>query len=556
LDANRPSFILVITAGALALFLCRAGAMPLTDPDEGRYALIARQMATSGDWLVPRLFGLPYLEKPPLLYWLTATMFRMFGTGELSARLAPGLAAAFGVAVTGWFARSFSSTAGVLASATLALCAIYVALARTLVTDTTFTVMLAAALFSFFKHRETPGPSNRWALAFWISLALATLSKGPVAIVIGGLVIAIDAILGRSLKSLFERRLIASSPIFLGIALPWFAMIQARYPTFLSFYLWKEHLERAAGSEHAAPFYWFVPWLLGGLMPWTPFAVVAAPFWWRLSHERSLEGRAARFLLVWAATVFAFFSAAGGKLATYILPMFPPLAVLLAMFLDRTLHGVISRVWLQRASAATGLSLILGAIALPASVLAFPAVGLDTRFLIALPLLVGGAAILRACMVSRDAGPIAAVVLTSALFYVVLGCVAPGLAASFTAKPLIDRVAAEIGPDDACAVWGKYLPSAAFYLPRSPWLVGTRRELRYGASLVGGSPNIAADLDELEQRTAGQRLYVLTDDRTKREQELRQALGDVELLATNYMGALWLRSPAPSLQTRTQGSSK
>jgi len=556
LDANRPSFILVITAGALALFLCRAGAMPLTDPDEGRYALIARQMATSGDWLVPRLFGLPYLEKPPLLYWLTATMFRMFGTGELSARLAPGLAAAFGVAVTGWFARSFSSTAGVLASATLALCAIYVALARTLVTDTTFTVMLTAALFSFFKHRETPGPSNRWALAFWISLALATLSKGPVAIVIGGLVIAIDAILGRSLKSLFERRLIASSPILLGIALPWFAMIQARYPTFLSFYLWKEHLERAAGSEHAEPFYWFVPWLLGGLMPWTPFAVVAAPFWWRLSHERSLEGRAARFLLVWAATVFAFFSAAGGKLATYILPMFPPLAVLLATFLDRTLHGEISRAWLQRASAATGLSLILGAIALPASVLAFPAVGLDTRILIALPLLVGGAAILRACVASRGAGPIAEVVLTSALFYVVLGCVAPGLAASFTAKPLIDRVAAEIGPDDACAVWGKYLPSAAFYLPRPPWLVGTRRELRYGASLVGGSPNIAADLDELEQRTAGQRLYVLTDDRTKREQELRQALGDVELLATNYMGALWLRSPAPSLQTLTQGSSK
>jgi 4-amino-4-deoxy-L-arabinose transferase-like glycosyltransferase len=458
--------------------------------------------------------------------------------------------------VTGWFARSFSSTAGVLASATLALCAIYVALARTLVTDTTFTVMLTAALFSFFKHRETPGPSNRWALAFWISLALATLSKGPVAIVIGGLVIAIDAILGRSLKSLFERRLIASSPILLGIALPWFAMIQARYPTFLSFYLWKEHLERAAGSEHAEPFYWFVPWLLGGLMPWTPFAVVAAPFWWRLSHERSLEGRAARFLLVWAATVFAFFSAAGGKLATYILPMFPPLAVLLATFLDRTLHGEISRAWLQRASAATGLSLILGAIALPASVLAFPAVGLDTRILIALPLLVGGAAILRACVASRGAGPIAEVVLTSALFYVVLGCVAPGLAASFTAKPLIDRVAAEIGPDDACAVWGKYLPSAAFYLPRPPWLVGTRRELRYGESLVGGSPNIAADLDELEQRTAGQRLYVLTDDRSKREQELRQALGDVELLATNYMGALWLRSPAPSLQTLTQGSSK
>src|SRR4029453_2120814 len=103
LDVNRPSFILVIAAGALALFLCRAGAMPLTDPDEGRYALIARQMATSGDWLVPRLFGLPYLEKPPLLYWITAAIFRVFGAFELTARLGPALAAAFGVAATGWF---------------------------------------------------------------------------------------------------------------------------------------------------------------------------------------------------------------------------------------------------------------------------------------------------------------------------------------------------------------------------------------------------------------------------------------------------------------------
>jgi 4-amino-4-deoxy-L-arabinose transferase-like glycosyltransferase len=298
LDVNRPRFILVIAAAARALFLCRTGAMPLTDPDEGRYAPIARQMATSGDWLVPRLFGLPYLEKPPLLYWITAAIFRVFGAFELTARLGPALAAAFGVAAAGWFARTFSPTAGILASAVLPLCGLYAVIARTLVTDMPFSVTLSAALFAFFKHREATTPNMRWALAFWISLALAILSKGPVAIVISGLVIVVDAILGCSLKSLLDRRLVATSPILLAIALPWFALIQARYPTFFSFYLWKEHLERAAGSEHAEPFYWFVPWLLGGLMPWTPLTLVAAPFWWELSRQPSLEGRAIRFLVV------------------------------------------------------------------------------------------------------------------------------------------------------------------------------------------------------------------------------------------------------------------
>jgi hypothetical protein len=152
--------------------------------------------------------------------------------------------------------------------------------------------------------------------------------------------------------------------------------------------------------------------------------------------------------------------------------------------------------------------------------------------------------------------PIVAVVVATTLLYVWLACLAPGLATSFTAKPLIDRIASEIGPDDACAVWGKYLPSSAFYLPRPPWLIGTRPELRYGESLDGASPNVADDLDDLGRRTAAQRLYVLTDDRSKRKQELRKALGDVELVATNYMGALWLRSPVPSAQTLTQGSSK
>jgi 4-amino-4-deoxy-L-arabinose transferase-like glycosyltransferase len=127
--------VLVISAMALALFLFRAGRMPLTDPDEGRYAEISREMELGGDWIVPHLFGIPYLEKPPLLYWLTGLAFRAFGPCEIAARFAPALAAAFGVLLTGLFARRhLSSTSGSMAAIVLATVALYVVLARTVLT--------------------------------------------------------------------------------------------------------------------------------------------------------------------------------------------------------------------------------------------------------------------------------------------------------------------------------------------------------------------------------------------------------------------------------------
>src|SRR5262245_39409779 len=97
LDGGGTTFILIISGLALALFLFRAADMPLTDPDEGRYGEISREMALSSDWIVPRLFGMPYLEKPPLLYWLTATAFRALGPSEIAGRLVPALAGALGV---------------------------------------------------------------------------------------------------------------------------------------------------------------------------------------------------------------------------------------------------------------------------------------------------------------------------------------------------------------------------------------------------------------------------------------------------------------------------
>src|SRR5438552_19011981 len=100
-----PRAALPLVAAALwLLFAFHLGSLPLTDPDEGRYAEIAREMIEGGDWLVPHLFGMPYLEKPPLLYWLTSLSFETFGKNEFAARLAPTLAAVVGVLAAGRFA--------------------------------------------------------------------------------------------------------------------------------------------------------------------------------------------------------------------------------------------------------------------------------------------------------------------------------------------------------------------------------------------------------------------------------------------------------------------
>jgi 4-amino-4-deoxy-L-arabinose transferase-like glycosyltransferase len=539
LDVHATALILAVAAAALGIYLFGAGSMPLTDPDEGRYAEISREMAVRGNWLVPRLFGIPYLEKPPLLFWLTAACFRAFGTNEGVARLVPASAAALGVLVVGLFARRrFSPTAGVLSSTVLALCGLYFVVGRTVIVDMLFTVAITVGLCGYAAWRESGGT---WRIsAFWIALAAATLSKGPAAVVICGLVIGIDAWITRSWRHLARPAVLVGASSFVAVVLPWFLMIQFRYPGYLEFYLWKEHLSRAAGSEHAAPFYWFVPWLLVGLMPWTPLAVVAAPGWWARARDDTPEGRTTCFLLVWAAVVFVLFSAARGKLATYILPMFPPLAILIGAFLDRSVRPNASRGAIEYAFLSIGVAFLLGFAALVgAPAFVDTAVGSALAGILLCPMVVAGVVVL----VRRAVSPtdcLTAIVGASALFYVALAAVAPVLCRSFTARPLIAMVGARLGPADHYLLWGKYLPSAAFYLGRPPLLVGLRPELRFGASLEP-TPNVFESLRELGRATAGGRLFVFTDDRKKRGRELRKGLGDVEAIAANYVATLWVR---------------
>lgn len=540
----------LVVAGSLALDLYQTTALPLTDPDEGRYAEIARAMAESGDWIVPRLFGLPYLEKPPLLYWMTAIAFRTLGVGELSARLPSALAGVAGVAAVALFARAwFGARAALLGAAVLATSAMYFAIARAAITDMLFAVALASALLTFFHARERGG---RAAPLLWpFALAAAVLSKGPAAVVLFAAVIAVDLALERARwRALLRARLWAGLPLFVAVAAPWFVVISLRFPDYPRFYVLKEHLHRVMGAEHAQPIYWFVPLLLGGLLPWTPFAIVAARRWLREATVRSDEGRAVRFLLVAAGVVFAIFSLSSGKLAPYVLPVLPPLAILIGRALERAMYdpdAAARRAWV----ACAGLLLLVAAAliahrALTAWVLpSAPFVLPFTPFALLVAVLVGGS--LLVLRHARGAGdrPVVALLVTTIGAYLALARLAPAVIDQLTASPFIRTVAGSIGRDDEVAIFGAYFPSAAFYLRRRPYLVGVRNELRFGAAAdpAEASTFLLLDRRALARVAPHGRLFILTDDRAKRARELHEAADTIREIGRNASAALWLRPP-------------
>lgn len=323
-------------AGLLALFLIWFGTLDyrkLVKPDEGRYAEISREMALSGYWVTPRLNGLKYFEKPPLQYWATALAFEAFGQSEWTARLWTALTGFLGVLLAGFTARRlFGPTAAFYAVAILASSLLYVAMAHINTLDMGLSFFLELAVCGFLLAQEG---NRRWMLAAWAGLALAVLSKGIVALVLTGGTLLLYSLLSRDWTPWRRLEFMRGLPLFLLIAAPWFIAVSLANPEFPRFFFIHEHFERFLTTSHrrTAPGWYFVPILILGALPWTNMALQALPQAW--AKRAMPEFQARRFLLLWCLVVFAFFSVSQSKLPSYILPLFPALALLLADFLNR-----------------------------------------------------------------------------------------------------------------------------------------------------------------------------------------------------------------------------
>lgn len=314
--------------------LTRAG---LLGPDEPRYAAIGRTMAETSDWLTPRLWGHPWFEKSPLLYWMTASAFKIGLGQDLAPRLPVALAS---VAFLAYFfavlRREFGERAALFAAAILATSAGWLAYSHVAVPDLPMSVVFGAAMLTVMRYQ---GSAVRTTILAGVFLGLAILAKGLVPLVLFAPALWL---LRRQWRHIFL--LLVTSAL---VAAPWFALVILRNGApFLEEFFWKQHLARFLTGEslHPQPFWFYLPVLLAGLFPWSPLVLL-------LFSKRLWPEKHAAFLLAWFAFGFVFFSISRGKLPGYLIPLFPAMAALLGVAVDRCHQRSAKLMWLLATSA-------------------------------------------------------------------------------------------------------------------------------------------------------------------------------------------------------------
>jgi 4-amino-4-deoxy-L-arabinose transferase-like glycosyltransferase len=314
---------------------------PLANPDEGRYSEISREMAASGDWITPRLNGLKYFEKPPLQYWAGAIAFKVFGENESAARIYVALAGLLTMIACGYTAARLAGfEAGVFTFLALMASPYFIGLAGVVTLDTGLTLWLTAAMCAFLLSQAEAQASlarRRWLLVAWAAMALAALSKGLIGLAFPAAALFLYCAAQRDFRLLADLEWIRGPLLFLAIAAPWHIAVSIANPEFAWFYFVHEHFLRFLTTEHrrVAAWWYFLPILFGGFLPWTLLLLPAFVSGWR---DAGLANgfRPLRFALLWSAFILAFFSASGSKLPAYILPIYPALGLVLGAHLSRT----------------------------------------------------------------------------------------------------------------------------------------------------------------------------------------------------------------------------
>ena len=460
-----------------------AAVRPLMEPDEGRYAEIPREMWSSGDWVTPRLSGLKYFEKPPLQYWATAATYSVFGVCEFSSRLFALTTAFLCLPLVYLFAARVYGSTAIATTAVLLLASnpVFVIIGQIDLLDSAFAFFLTAAVLALSlasEARSGSSPERKWALLMWASLALAVLSKGVAAVVLCGLTLVFYSVFSRDFEPWRRLHWRWGVPLFSLIVSPWFVAVAVSNPEFLRFFFVHEHFSRFLTTTHArtGPWWYFLPLLFMALLPWTS-SIGAALRSARRPVVRD-SGRAQRLLWTWCCVVTLFFSASQSKLAPYILPIMPALAIALAprVALDPLRYRkaaysifaltLIAIIAIQYEPVHRGTAILVASL--------WPA---GVAVLLAL-LTVAGARRARGTRQSEfhdltfAAGGILTLTLLLLSYSQAIG--------TRSAKLLVASIRSNIGPATQIFSVGQYRQTLAPYLGRTPHVVSYQGELAFG----------------------------------------------------------------------------
>ncbi|HEY2024280.1 glycosyltransferase family 39 protein [Paraburkholderia sp.] len=362
LPLNRTAILLLVLVFAVIWFV-PLGWRHLLPSDEGRYAEMAREMLVTGDWITPRYNGYKYFEKPPLQTWANALTFAWFGIGEWQARLYTALTGFAGVLLVGFTAaRVFNAATGVFAALVLG-CSPYWSLMghfNTLDMGLSFWMTLTLCSLLLAQRPNLRPPCVRgWMWLCWASMALAVLSKGLIGVILPGAVLVLYTLIARDWALWKRLHLVGGLIVFFAIVTPWFVLVQQRNPEFLNFFFIVQQFERYLTPEQNRPgaFYYFVPVLLVGFLPWLSVTLQSVRHAWR--QPRQPNGFAPlTLMLTWIVFIFLFFSASHSKLLSYTLPVAPPIAMLIGIYLP-----LLTREQLRRHLAGYALFFVVAAFA-------------------------------------------------------------------------------------------------------------------------------------------------------------------------------------------------
>ncbi len=525
-----------IVALSLAVCVFHLGSFGLWEPDEARYAEIAREMLQSGNLLVPHLNYVAYVEKPPLLYWLTTLSFWIFGVSEFAARLPVALSAIAGILATYLFAlRAFGRRHAVLAAAILATTPLYALMAQVLTTDMLLTTLVTIATFSLYLHWQESG---RWCWIAYIAMGLAVMTKGPVGAAIPILSMLLWLTRRRELGGAIAKfRAIPGLLLTILIAAPWFVAMTIGEPGFFDFYVVGEHLRRVFETDysHSEAFYFYLPVLAVGLLPWS----LLVPF---LTWRAAQRNPARSFCIVAAGFTVVAFSCASAKLIPYILPAVPPLAVLIA-------DGLVSCAWPTADSRAAirlpdsriliesgpmlallGAGVTVAAIVAPQFRTPYVMAARPAMYAIGAILVAGGAVTTSMFVARRNPAGLGAIVVTLAFALIAGGW------ARLETEPMrsyagLSRAIAETAPDAAIICYHRYVQSLPFYNRRRVVLLGGRTELDFGARLDPDAHEWFLNSDEQMFRRWDQpgRIVIVLDAGDLAR--MKERLGDFDVIA-------------------------
>ena len=334
-------FFLLMFMAIILLFAFNAQ-MPVTDPVESNYALTAKEMVQSGDWLSPQIYGQFWFDKPIFFYWLTALSYYLFGFTDAASRVAPALCSICALGFTYWLGNKlYHQTVGLYSTLILSACLSFFLIGKAIITDATLFFFFNACV-GFFYLGYSRNPNYYYGCYFFA--ALSTLTKGPVGFLLPGLIFCIFLLCTRDWKALLHIRIFSGTALFLAVAAPWYYFMYATHGSaFTDVFLGTHNFLRATQSEHPRDnvFYYYTVVLFLGFFPWA--AHLPQMLWQDFKKGIRQLPTTDLFLYIWAFTVLVFFQMMATKYATYTYPALLPLSLLLGRHFANNLNHFTNR---------------------------------------------------------------------------------------------------------------------------------------------------------------------------------------------------------------------